>query len=547
MGALFSYIGSNAPCATGRRKEMSGTKILLFRLPASLFVQFLSEWLDIHDVGMLDTAMTNKGHRTEFLQRLVEMRNQTIPFSFSEFCEHHMNLLQWISTRHIHITTLSLPTFDENNEFIEGLRLPSLRKLVVSSGPWLRHIPKLSPSLEELSVGHFSSWAAMEDPIFVLSQCLELESVSIDSLIFRSRDWTDDVLAKLQEFGHLIVEIRSVDGYMKNVTTEGLMNFIKCCPRLRKLGYSQEVDNGMLLECVAQSCPLLEDIRFNTCSKLALLELSRNCKQLRKVYMCRFLETGVPASDLEALKQIDTLEELCLAGCRLTNKMVAVIKGFRHLRRLHLREYWGIDGLTGAGFRVLEGSPVSSTLQSISVKFETGGNLHLPVQGFDKAEMIAGIASCHNLRKVDLSYHCDDAGLAVLGAGCPLLEEIHLTLGPVTVDGLVALAEHCQKLTKVVLDYDRNEGRDFEAEDWEYFEGTGYGPSHAQAVADVPIIRSRLPHIRIECVEDFYINYAEEQVDDDDDDDDDDGDDDDDEEDEDEDDNDDDDHGDDDV
>ena len=208
------------------------------------------------------------------------------------------------------------------------------------------------------------------------------------------------------------------------------------------------------------------------------------------------------------LEEIETLEELDLRSCGLTNEKLAVISGFRHLKRLHLEEDYGIDGLTGADFRVLKGSPISETLQSISVSFEDGGDHDLPLQDFDIAGMVAGFASCHNLRKADLSYHCDDAGLVVLGAGCPLLEEISLTYGPVTVEGLVDLAEHCQHLTKVVLDYDRNEGRDLEAEGFRnsYFDGSKYGPGHARAVEDIEIVRSRLPHIQIECFEDFDLD-----------------------------------------
>ena len=444
---------------SGNMQEMSD-ELLLFRLPKSLLVRFLSEWLDIHDVGMLDSAMTNKKHRSEFLQYLKEMRNQTVPVSFDGSREHDTNFLRWISLRKIHVTTLSLTSFHENKDFIKSLHLPSLLKLVVGSPlplfpcpPWLRHIPQLFPSLEELSIGEVGTRTIMEDLIFVLSQCLELKSVSIDSLVFQHSDFTDDVLAKLQEFGHLIVEIRIVYGFMKHVTTEGFKNFIECCPRLRKLGYSHFYDNGALLKCVARSCPLLEDISVDTCSEPVLLGLSRNCKQLRKVDIWRDSEMApVSAAGIEGLKQIDTLEELGLTGCGLSNEKLAVVSGFRHLKHLELGELLGIDGLTGVGFRVLEGSPISETLLSIKVSFEEGGDLFLPVQDFDTAEMIAGIASCHNLRKVDLSYHCDDAGLEVLGAGCPLLEEIHVTYGPVTVDGLVALAEHCQHLTKVVLD-----------------------------------------------------------------------------------------------
>ena len=349
------------------------------------------------------------------------------------------------------------------------------------------------------------SRVATDDLVFTLSQCFELKNVSIGMYSFKNWDNADDVLAELQEFGRLFVEIEGVAGRDGNVTTDGFKNFIKCCPRLKKLDYHGFEDNGELLKCIAQSCPLLEDIRFDTCSKSALLELSRNCKQLRNVDIDQSgqdVAATVSAAEIEVLTQIDTLEELSLTSCLLTDEKLAALSGFRHLKYLALEEFNGIEGLTGAGFKVLEGSLISKTLKSIRVIFGDGDE---PVQDLNIAEMVAGIASCHDLRNIDIMLHClcDDSGLVALGVGCPLLEEISLTYGPVTVDGLVDLAAHCQHLTKVVLD-------------------DGFmvdGPGHARAVAAVAILRSRLPHIEVECFDDFE-NYDDDDEEEDDDDDD---------------------------
>ena len=55
----------------------------LMSLPVALFGQIL-DCLDIHEVGKLDSAMTNKEKRPEFLQYLKEMRNATVPVSFHQ-------------------------------------------------------------------------------------------------------------------------------------------------------------------------------------------------------------------------------------------------------------------------------------------------------------------------------------------------------------------------------------------------------------------------------------------------------------------------------
>ena len=286
MGALFSY---KDDIASSDNKERNVDN-LLFRLPKAITDQILSQWLDIFDVGRLDSAMTNMKQRPDFLLCLKEMRNPTVPVyfrgmyntpSWNEVTDQ--SRLRWISKRLIHVKEISLRFFHDNEEFIESLQLPSLQKLSVLGSRWLRHIPQICPLVEELSVRDINSSADVEDLTFVCSHCLKLESISIGSLLFQSSDCTDDVLAALQAFGHLIVKISSASGGVSYVTTEGFKSFVKCCPRLQKFHYTRFKDNGTILMCVAQTCPLIEEILFDTSSKKALLELSQKCKKLRKV------------------------------------------------------------------------------------------------------------------------------------------------------------------------------------------------------------------------------------------------------------------------
>ena len=293
---------------------MSVTTLSLFRLPKALLVQFLSEWLDIYDVGKLDSSITNNERRPEFSQCLKEMRNPTVPDTFDGSLVHDVAMLGWISRRQIHVEALFLEDF-ENNEFIESRRLPSLQKLTAGTQydicpTWLRQVPQLSPKLEELAMGQFRKYdgrsinAMIEDLIFVLSQCLQLSSVTIDKIDLGN--CTDDVLAGIQEFGHLLVDIHLICGadHFDGEFSEIIKKIIRHCPRLQKLGYCSYWDDGSLLMCIVQSCPLLEDITFDKFSAPALLKLSQNCKFLRKIEICWYDEDilPVPASALEVLK-----------------------------------------------------------------------------------------------------------------------------------------------------------------------------------------------------------------------------------------------------
>ena len=60
------------------KSECNDKTPLLFRLPRAWLVGFLSEWLEISEVAILDTAMTMKKHREEFLDCVKEMRSNSV-------------------------------------------------------------------------------------------------------------------------------------------------------------------------------------------------------------------------------------------------------------------------------------------------------------------------------------------------------------------------------------------------------------------------------------------------------------------------------------
>jgi hypothetical protein len=50
----------------------------LFHLPSAWFIAFISEWLDLPSVGMLDTAISAKKHRSQFLNSLQSMQSISV-------------------------------------------------------------------------------------------------------------------------------------------------------------------------------------------------------------------------------------------------------------------------------------------------------------------------------------------------------------------------------------------------------------------------------------------------------------------------------------
>ena len=84
-----------------------------FRLPSAWLVAVLSEWLDMPSIGMLDTAMTSKTHRSQFLNCLQNMRSTTID-SFSGGGSRYRGgkwtgrWWRWLSVRQVHVESIVL-------------------------------------------------------------------------------------------------------------------------------------------------------------------------------------------------------------------------------------------------------------------------------------------------------------------------------------------------------------------------------------------------------------------------------------------------------
>ena len=107
---------------------------IFFRLPNAVLINFLSEWLEIQDVGRLDAAMTTRALRPTFLQYLQDMRSTTVNGQTIEKDAKGLkscSFLTWLSIHRIYFEEITLKDLD-SAYVIENLELPFLRKLVVT-------------------------------------------------------------------------------------------------------------------------------------------------------------------------------------------------------------------------------------------------------------------------------------------------------------------------------------------------------------------------------------------------------------------------------
>jgi hypothetical protein len=347
---------------------------MIFRLPNSLFIAFISEWLDMPSIGKLDTAVSSKNHRSQFLNSLQSMQSSTVD-SFSEnrgrgcigFGTHQWTALwwRWMSIRQLNVQCANIYG---NSVGADVLLLPSMRRVkieqcnntslacVAASCPVLQSLTitcsgmgynagnefLTNPAhgavatLCELEEFFFGSWAgsrsgeSFEGTAAALAamfrQCPKLKKVSLagDAVLCMDLQW-------FHAFGHLFHALR-VSQYLVRSRGHSIWNLLRHCNNLKVFHYHSQCDIGgggteefeeaevardrLVLSTLCQSCPLLEELKVTGLLHLAadelLAALPRHCKHLR---VLKLVSSRPSQSALRAVAGLESLKELTLESC----------------------------------------------------------------------------------------------------------------------------------------------------------------------------------------------------------------------------------------
>ena len=337
-------------------------------------------------------------------------------------------------------------------------------------GMLLRSLVQYCPLLEEFTLDSPFTFH-VDDLLYLFRHAKALRDVSFTAGAFRGMkedvddDGNDDGcnVNVFADFGHLFTSIiLSTDGEylhysieIAKVPRKRFCKFISTCSRLKQLKYREHSNNSNCLEHVAKSCPLIEKITANSWSDLALQQLSRNCRNLRSLaikpdnvlrYRTNLVQTN-PHS-LEMLNQIYALQELNLPTCSLSDNHITAISSIPTLQKLTLvPRVINEQVFAGLGFESFVGAPISRSLQKIKVTVPDGAA--------GKLALVRALAACQQLRKNWLlTRPIDNAMLAVLSNGCPLLEGIRMLGDELTFDGLlpfIASKTYLQRLISLII------------------------------------------------------------------------------------------------
>ena len=183
---------------------------------------------------------------------------------------------------------------------------------------------------------------------------------------------------------------------------------------------------------------------------------------------------------LKLLNQINTLQELDLPICTLTDLHIIAISSISTIKKLTLTiDGVASEGFTGVGFESFIGAPISHNLQEIKV--------NVPSCAKGKLALVKALAVCQKLLSVWLMEESiDNEQLAILRGGCPLLEKIRMHCRELTFDGLISFIMSKAHLHRFVL--------------WRQSQFAPAGDEKNVRISkeDIDLLRSRFPKVEFQ-------------------------------------------------
>jgi hypothetical protein len=440
----------------------------LFYVPRALLVAFLSEWLDMPTIGMLDTAMSTKKHRSQFLSSLQSMRSTSVE-SFYTFSGEFW-WWRWLAIRQVFVESivvhgravqsdLVIPSMrNVKIKFCEKYHLlylvrncPALRSLDLETNYYFRLkglgvLANIRKSLEEFSLCTQSTEEFPENSTALIDlffQCSNLHTVALTGDVLSCVD-----LAELIPYGHLLRELEFKRTLRPFSYGRAISNLLANCGRLRKLRYvgSDGEQDFLVITALCRSCPLLEDLElssfsFNRLQHIASADISRIYKFLRvlTLHSC-----NLPASILRSIAGIGSLKELTFGTCGgLTGASIAVLATMP----LESLSFYSLKKFDTASLESFIGSRISQTLEVFSVFNVDQRTL------IDDVQVAKALSCCRNLKTLFFKMGVRRCvfgrngldGLRAMATGCPLLAEVAISL---TVSALYYVATHFTHLTK---------------------------------------------------------------------------------------------------
>jgi hypothetical protein len=365
---------------------------LLLELPEALFNRLLLQWMDLVDVGRLDSAMCSTTKRSNFLTLVSEPDFVCCKYFVPEQrIEERLDLLlKWMAQREVATSQLTVTNswatksseifiyLQRKGRYVRAVRIEKVTipyenlKIVITDLSArcqdILHIT-LKVKFEVCDTQQQSELIAI-----IASHCHKLRE------LHASRGLTD---ADLVALGDDCPQLSNLDLLDNNVTDAGLLAVAlnRALLKLCLEGCSNLTDEG--LEAIARYCPQLQDLDLSACDHLTdatLIALGQHCHNLHELNVSNFnmtdagpqaIAAGCPLLEVITLAPGDqltdtalialgqrchNLRELCITDASVTHVGVAIIaKGCSRLEMLNVQRCGNVSPAVEAVARCCRG------------------------------------------------------------------------------------------------------------------------------------------------------------------------------------------------
>jgi hypothetical protein len=415
----------------------------LLHLPTCLIANILSLWVEVHDVGKLDTAFCNRGQRSVLLT-ILQSTEAVVERSGCEYGYTHPNIwMNWHSQRKVKASTIIFAVLHSKDCSGEAMA----RFIAAVGGGHVKAVSfqDLSGDLRPLFCMLAVTCPSIKD--IRVEQCMKLHGINVlvqcSSATLRSVSIKDCILDTAEIEGlHLPnLERLELDGFFD---TDLALNCLRSSNRLTALSIVTVAFTDSCLEAIETHADRLTWLDLVTSrhnakrvSAAVLTRLGSRCRNLRHLNLTipKSAKSVVP-SFLIAAPQLDTLG-LIGVEADLALDAVALYCGsrLRHLR-IELEE----AELSEGGFSSLA-RHCTALVSLCWLGISDGPN--------DQALNLMRVQK--GLRSMDFTnVPIADTFLRTLADKCPQLQEIILNeASGYTVAGVVRLVRGCKHLQHI--------------------------------------------------------------------------------------------------
>ena len=260
---------------------------------SALLIQVL-EFIDMKDIGNLDSSNTNVKLRPKYLERLHQMIHvlfQSIKFKNKCFIE-------WIIIRQIKVKEMNFSFRKVDDSLFVKMNCPSLTKINL------------------ICCSQITNKSVIE----IAKRCPLLTYINLSG---RDSKITDKSIIEISKRCTLLNYINL--GYCPQITDLSIFSISKRCPLLTNLNIcGLKITDKSVLE-VAKKCPLLQYINLSNCSKitdLSVIEIAKRCPSLTNINLDLCCSNITDKSVIEIAKNCPLLTNINLRECHITNTSV---------------------------------------------------------------------------------------------------------------------------------------------------------------------------------------------------------------------------------